>query len=76
MASRIVDQLVDRYEGIPRDGVRSGRRSIPRRALSLTIAHSPAADSDGDGIPDKMDKCPDKKEDGQAPNPKDGCPKT
>ncbi len=34
-----------------------------------------AADADGDGIPDAADKCPDKKEDGQAPDPKDGCPK-
>ncbi len=35
-----------------------------------------AGDTDGDGIPDGADKCPDKKEDGQAPDPKDGCPKT
>jgi hypothetical protein len=35
-----------------------------------------AGDSDGDGVPDSADKCPDKKEDGQAPDPKDGCPKT
>jgi hypothetical protein len=35
-----------------------------------------AGDSDGDGIPDSADKCPDQKEDGQAPDPKDGCPKT
>jgi hypothetical protein len=34
-----------------------------------------AGDSDGDGVPDGADKCPDKKEDGQAPDPKDGCPK-
>jgi hypothetical protein len=32
-------------------------------------------DSDGDGIGDKEDKCPTKKEDGKAPNPNDGCPK-
>lgn len=31
-------------------------------------------DTDGDGIEDGHDKCPDKKEDGLAPNPKDGCP--
>jgi hypothetical protein len=35
-----------------------------------------AADLDGDGVPDNVDKCPDKKEDGLAPDPKDGCPKT
>ncbi len=34
-----------------------------------------AGDTDGDGVPDGADKCPDKKEDGQAPDPKDGCPK-
>jgi hypothetical protein len=33
-----------------------------------------AKDSDGDGIPDDQDKCPNEKEDGQAPDPKDGCP--
>jgi OmpA-OmpF porin, OOP family len=33
-------------------------------------------DTDGDGIPDSTDKCPDKKEDGLAPDPKDGCPKS
>ena len=33
-----------------------------------------AKDTDGDGIPDAQDKCPDKKEDGLAPDPKDGCP--
>jgi hypothetical protein len=35
-----------------------------------------AGDADGDGVPDDADKCPDKKEDGQMPDPKDGCPKT
>jgi hypothetical protein len=38
-------------------------------------AASAGGDADGDGIPDSADKCPDKKEDGQAPDPKDGCPK-
>lgn len=33
------------------------------------------ADADSDGIPDSADKCPDKKEDGATPDPKDGCPK-
>jgi len=32
-------------------------------------------DADGDGVGDKEDKCPQKKEDKQAPNPNDGCPK-
>jgi hypothetical protein len=47
---------------------------------TTTTATPPAAggdkDTDGDGIADKDDKCPDKKEDGQAPDPKDGCPKS
>lgn len=34
----------------------------------------PPADRDGDGIPDEADKCPDAKEDGLPPDPKDGCP--
>jgi len=32
------------------------------------------ADSDGDGIADPDDKCPQEKEDGLPPDPKDGCP--
>jgi OOP family OmpA-OmpF porin len=32
------------------------------------------ADRDGDGYPDSIDACPDVKEDGQKPNPTDGCP--
>jgi hypothetical protein len=41
-----------------------------------TSSATPDKDTDGDGIPDATDKCPDKKEDGAAPDPKDGCPKT
>lgn len=39
-------------------------------------APPPAAvpDSDGDGIADDVDKCPQEKEDGLPPDPKDGCP--
>lgn len=37
-------------------------------------APPPPADDDGDGITGDDDKCPDAKEDGLAPNPKDGCP--
>jgi len=44
---------------------------------TTTSSAAPAAkDTDGDGIPDSTDKCPDKKEDGLAPDPKDGCPKS
>jgi len=31
-------------------------------------------DTDGDGFPDSIDKCPTVKEDGKPPNPGDGCP--
>ena len=31
-------------------------------------------DSDGDGYPDAVDKCPTEKEDGKPPEPTDGCP--
>lgn len=31
-------------------------------------------DSDGDGYPDSIDKCPHEKEDGKPPDPTDGCP--
>jgi outer membrane protein OmpA-like peptidoglycan-associated protein len=31
-------------------------------------------DSDGDGYPDSIDKCPHEKEDGKPPDPSDGCP--
>jgi len=31
-------------------------------------------DSDGDGFPDSIDKCPHEKEDGKPPDPSDGCP--
>jgi OOP family OmpA-OmpF porin len=31
-------------------------------------------DSDGDGYPDSIDKCPQEKEDGKPPEPTDGCP--
>ncbi len=39
------------------------------------LPDSELMDSDGDGVGDKEDKCSDKKEDGLAPKPKDGCPK-
>jgi hypothetical protein len=35
---------------------------------------SEVMDSDGDGVGDKEDKCPQSKEDKRAPNPNDGCP--
>ncbi len=47
-----------------------------KNAPTTDAKPSDAKDSDGDGVPDSSDKCPDKKEDGQAPDPKDGCPKS
>jgi hypothetical protein len=49
--------------------------STPPAASPDQKAATTAPDSDGDGIPDNVDKCPDKKEDGLSPDPKDGCPK-
>ena len=48
----------------------------PAKAPDTSTTTTTAGDKDGDGIPDAADKCPDQKEDGQAPDPKDGCPKT
>jgi hypothetical protein len=50
--------------------------ATPDPSSATSAASGAAGDSDGDGIPDSTDKCPDKKEDGQPPDPKDGCPKT
>jgi hypothetical protein len=56
-----------------------GCGSPPPAATPPTDATPPTTtgadkDGDGDGIPDSMDKCLDKKEDGLGPMPKDGCP--
>ncbi len=57
--------------------VACGGAAPPAPAAPDTASAAGAGgDSDGDGVPDGMDKCPDKKEDGAAPDPKDGCPKT
>ena len=40
------------------------------------VAPGTEDDLDSDGVPNSEDKCPNQKEDGLAPNPKDGCPKT
>jgi OOP family OmpA-OmpF porin len=55
-----------------------GGEAPPPAATPATASAAPAAaapDSDGDGIPDNVDKCPSAKEDGLPPDPKDGCPK-
>jgi OmpA-OmpF porin, OOP family len=40
------------------------------------VAPGTEDDLDSDGVPNSEDKCPNQKEDGLPPNPKDGCPKT
>jgi hypothetical protein len=40
----------------------------------ITAGAGTEKDGDGDGIPDSVDKCLDKKEDGLGAQPKDGCP--
>ncbi len=44
------------------------------RYTGTPTAKSYAKDTDGDGYPDDIDKCPDVKEDGKEPAPSDGCP--
>ena len=39
------------------------------------VAPGTEDDLDSDGVPNSEDKCPDQKEDGLPPLPKDGCPK-
>jgi hypothetical protein len=56
--------------------VACGGSAPPASAADSTVTTSATADRDGDGIADATDKCPDQKEDGQAPDPKDGCPST
>jgi hypothetical protein len=50
--------------------------AVPDANSATSAASGAGGDSDGDGIPDSADKCPQQKEDGQPPDPKDGCPKT
>jgi hypothetical protein len=39
------------------------------------VAPGTEDDLDSDGVPNSEDKCPNQKEDGLPPLPKDGCPK-
>jgi hypothetical protein len=39
------------------------------------VAPGTEDDLDSDGVPNSEDKCPNQKEDGLPPSPKDGCPK-
>ncbi len=40
------------------------------------VAPGTQDDLDSDGVPNADDKCPNEKEDGLPPLPKDGCPKS
>ena len=53
-----------------------GGSSAPPAAVAPGVGPKPLStmDSDNDGITDDLDQCPNEKEDGKGPNPKDGCP--
>ena len=55
-------------------GMAIGCASEAKISGQITATPPPPPDTDGDGIPDTVDKCPTVKEDGLPPNPKDGCP--
>ena len=52
----------------------SGCKAELKVAMKTPEAPPPPADTDGDGIPDDTDACVTEAEDGNAPDPKDGCP--
>jgi hypothetical protein len=49
--------------------------TAPSAADLKNVAPGTEDDLDSDGVPNSQDKCPNQKEDGLPPNPKDGCPK-
>ncbi len=55
-------------------GVEGYGREAFRFSLSLSYQHVPEPDSDNDGIPDRLDACPDQAEDKDGFEDTDGCP--
>ncbi|MBX3126263.1 MAG: OmpA family protein [Polyangiaceae bacterium] len=52
----------------------SATQSPDRRIRVTSDVDEYAKDTDGDGYPDDIDKCPTVPEDGKPPDPSDGCP--
>jgi outer membrane protein OmpA-like peptidoglycan-associated protein len=56
-------------------GARHGYgREILRINLAFSYEYEPELDTDGDGIPDRIDKCPTEPEDFDGDEDEDGCP--
>jgi outer membrane protein OmpA-like peptidoglycan-associated protein len=56
------------------DGLYDRDDRCPTKAGPKPTGCPPPPDQDGDGLPDAKDLCPTEAEDGNPPDPKDGCP--